>query len=136
MINTFEELNAKLKAENWSLSIDDVLTGKDAIMLIAIVQQWPEEKFKNVQDMFSDYYGLSNIDCKILREICIKDLDLAFEVHTDGVRDTCVRDRIGGALMKYIGCPAWPTYGDVQEYTQTFYVLLKQQCAKFNIVNE
>ena len=134
VINTFDDLeNAFEEALDWAVSADDILDNESKITLSCIVQNWPEEKFTNVRDMLSDYHGLSNIKCQILKDICSNDLNLALEVHNNGVRDTCVREMFCDAVMKFIGCARWPCYGDTPEYKQQFEKKLIQRCAKFKI---
>jgi hypothetical protein len=127
MITEFAELELALRTDY------DLLYNlpPEAIKSLHIeIQKWDDEKFEPVKDMFHDYYGIANIPTDVLRDICMHDVELAYEIHCEAVTDTSVRDQFGGRLMRYIGMPAWPCYGDSKEYTAEFYTKLPEALMK------
>ena len=97
------------------------------------IQKWDDEKFEPVKDMFNDYYGIGNIPTQFLRDICLHDVTLAYEIHCGAERDTAVRDQFGNRLMLRLGMNAWPCYGNSEEYKKDFFAKLGPALAEHGL---
>lgn len=64
------------------------------------------------KDVLSDCYGISIPD-ELLVSIIENNPELLMEVETGGVRDTCISEDLGHAVMTRLNMPPWPTYGDI-----------------------
>ena len=106
MITNFSEFLAAKRASNWSLTAED-LDQQEAGALMANIQTWDESTFKVANDQLHDWFGLE-VPMSLLKEAAMDDLDLAEEIYSGGVGDTCQREILIDAVLKKMGLRNWP----------------------------
>ena len=106
MITNFSEFLAAKRASNWALTAED-LEQQEAAALVADIQTWGDEKFASANDQLHDWFGLE-VPTSLLKEVAMSDLDLAEEIYSGGVSDTCQREILIDAVLKKMGLRNWP----------------------------
>lgn len=118
MITNFDEYYTALSDSDWEFTVDN-LSIAELTILKTLVAMWDTEELSPAIDMLSDYYGIK-VPNSVLIEIFQKDLDLAMENATGGIRDTCQREILADAVLKKAGYRSWPTYGEGEKAYDTF----------------
>lgn len=112
----------KYDTEIHDLPINDIISLQKNVQLLT------EQDMQPAIDVLNKYYGLQ-VNEAIVRNIFLSNLKLAYETITGGISDTCQRDILAHALLKYMGIDMyWPTYGDSEEYSRKFHKTLKEHC--------
>lgn len=136
-IDTFDKLEKALDefydSDDWDSDFyDDKLSKEDKNTLKNIVLSWSEEELKNGHAVLADYYAMK-IPSNMLKEILSNNIKLAFEVYSNGIRDTSEREVISYAVMRHIGLRTWPTNGEGNQVMKDFVQKLKETAPKFGI---
>ena len=131
MITNFPEFSKALKASGFTLSADD-LDPQESAALIADIQSWNEETFKAATDQLHDWFSIE-VPIALLKEIAASDLDLAEEIYTGGVGDTCQREILIDAVMKKLGLRSWPICMEGEEVAKAFHNQLRAAAPKFGV---
>ena len=105
MITNFPEFLAAKRASNWSLTAED-LDQQEVGALMANIQTWDESAFKVANDQLYDWFGLE-VPMSLLKEVAMDDLDLAEEIYSGGVGDTCQREILIDSVLKKMGLRNW-----------------------------
>ena len=117
MIKTFEDYLEAKDASDWSMT-EDNLSEAERLILKVLVSTWGEEQLQSAMDVLNDYYAME-VPADFLKEIMANDLDLAMEVATDGISDTCQRELLVDAVMKKLNMRRWPcNYEGEKVFTQ------------------
>lgn len=135
MITNFKEYEeAYFSEDNKSYTYDfiDNLSKEEVQSLIKEIKTWTEKDLSEGDSVLQDYYGLK-VPESLLKEICVDNLNIAFEIYTQGVGDTCQRSILVKAVLSKIGMSSWPTYGEGTEALVSFMEKLKQTAPKYGI---
>lgn len=137
MINSFEEFEKQYLADdNDKCKYDfiDSLTEEEIEALQKEVANWTEKEMSEGLRVLSDYYALK-VPVDFLKQLCVEDLDLAFEIYSEGISDTCQRTILVNRVLRHIGVGSWPTYGETAgtDVFEKFTDKLKEQAVKHNI---
>lgn len=128
MITTFEGFLKAKDDSDWEFSADNLSVAEQTI-LKTVVAMWSDDDLKPAIDVLSDYFGIT-VPNSVLIEIFQKDLELAMENATGGIRDTCQRDILGDAVLKRAGYRSWPMYGEGTKAYEQFIEGLNSALAK------
>lgn len=128
MITNFDEFYEAIKASDYEMTAEN-LSMAEATLLKVLVSTGTEEQLAPAIDVLSDYYGIE-IPRNVLVELLQANLDLAMETFTGGISDTCQRELLAHALLRKIGAPEWPCYGDSKEAYNKFIADLPGHLAK------
>lgn len=136
-LDTFEKLEKALEHyydndDNDGDFYDDKVTKEDTEALKNIIVSWGEPELKNAHSVLHDYYAMK-VPSQMIREILSEDIELAYEVYTDGVRDTCQRDLMIDATLRYMGLRSWPMNGEGSQAMKDFVKELKEKAQLFGI---
>lgn len=85
----------------------------------------PEAVVEFASEVLNDYFNLS-LPNDFIKKVLLSDEELFREAMSFGTRDTFVRDLFIDVVMKHIGHTHWPMYGDSEEYSENFYIKLKE----------
>lgn len=118
MITNFPEFLAAKRASNWSLTAED-LDQQEAGALMANIQTWDESTFKVANDQLHDWFGLE-VPMSLLKEVAMDDLDLAEEIYSGGVGDTCQREILIDSVLKKMGLRNWPINIEGEKVAEDF----------------
>lgn len=135
MITNFQEYEAAyFSKENQYYKYDfiDKLSHEEVKMLKHEIENWSSEQLAEGHRVLSDYYGMKISD-NFLKQICIDNFNMAFEIYTKGVSDTCQRSVLVGAVLYEMGMGSWPTYGDGDEAYKKFMTQLKETGPQFGV---
>ena len=131
MITTFPEFFAAKKASHWRMSAED-LSPEESAALIANIGTWGEDTFKVAADQLHDWGGMV-VPIQMLKEIAAGDLDLAEEIFSGGVGDTCQREILIDSVVKKMGLRSWPINIEGEAVAQAFYEQLRQTAPTFGV---
>jgi hypothetical protein len=136
-IDNFEKLenaiNEFYDSDDWENDFFKTkLNAEDKKNLKNLVLSWSEEDLKNAHSVLADYYAMK-VPSPILKEILSKNLKLAAEVYSNGIRDTSQREVISDAVMRHMGLRDWPTNGEGRQAMKDFIKQLKETAPKFGI---
>ena len=131
MITNFNKFIAECKATYWEFSADD-LSAEEKVYLRREIADWVDTHFEAADTQLQSWYGME-VPTEILKAIASADLDLAQEIYTGGIGDTCQREQLADAVLKHIGLSRWPIYGDGEEASKRFAEQLKETAPKFGI---
>lgn len=106
MITNFEQFADAKEASDWEMT-EENLSEAERLTLKVVVSTWDTEQLQDAMDVLNDYYAME-VPAPFIKEILACDLDLAMEVATGGIRDTCQRDLLVDSVLKKIGMRAWP----------------------------
>jgi hypothetical protein len=129
-IDNFEKLDAALDEVDYDF--EAVLNEETTQNLKAVVASWGEIELKNGHSVLEDYYSMK-IPSSMLKEILSQNIELAYEVYTDGIRDTCQRELIVDATLRYMGLRSWPINGEGDKVMKEFVESLNEKAAKFSV---
>ena len=129
-IDNFEKIEAALEEVDYDW--DAILTPENIDSLKNVVASWSEPELKNGHAVLDDYYSIK-IPSQMLKEILIQDIELAYEVYTDGIRDTCQRELMVDATLRYMGLRSWPINGEGDKVMKDFVAELKEKSSKFGV---
>lgn len=96
------------------------------------IQNFSDEIMNNAQEVFSDWYGLK-VPNELIKQILSKDFDLAVEVYTGGIGDTCQRELLIDSLLRYMKMRRWPTNMEGDTVFAEFQNKLTEKVAEFGI---
>lgn len=123
LVNTYEQEDLTIG------EIVERLSEAQVSALCVEIENWGDEEIRRVQDVLNDYYGVKDIPASFIKSILKDNLELAYEVFTEGQGDTCVRETLGGAFLKAIGITVmWPCFGHSDEYKREFFEAYAQKC--------
>lgn len=126
MIKTLDEL-----IEYQSYQIDDLEL--DQAALKAHIMSLNDGQLSEGYRVFSDWYAVK-VPESLLKELLCNNLDMAHEVYSKGVGDTCQREALMCCLLTHMKLGCWPTYGSPEEYKNEFYKKFKETAPKFGII--
>lgn len=124
----YEELLSEVDFDFEAMSLSE----QEEENLKSVIQNWTTDELKNGVDVIEDYFGLI-VPERIIRSVLSNDIEMAYEVYSDGVRDTCRRDLFMDMVLKHIGVRNWPTYGESEEVYQQFKKELEQKAKENGI---
>lgn len=119
MISNFDEFYQAIKDSDYEMTAENLSMAESTILKV-LVATADDEQIKPAHDVLSNYFGLV-LPHQQLVEILQADLDLAMEVFTGGISDTCQRDILINTVTRKIGAGVWPCYGDSREYSKKFF---------------
>ena len=131
MITTFPEFFAAKKASNWEMTAGN-LQAEEVAALIEDIRTWDESKFTTARNQLHDWGGMI-VPTQMLKEIAEADLDLAEEIFSGGVGDTCQREILIDSVVKKMGLRSWPINIEGNAVAQAFYEQLRQTAPKFGV---
>lgn len=123
MITNFQEFYQAIKDSDYTMTADNLSLAEQTLLRVLVAGA--SEELVPAEDVLSDYFGIQ-IPRSLLSEILQNDLDLAMETFTNGISDTCQRDILITAVLKRLGAPDWPTYGDGKEASEKFFKALPE----------
>lgn len=129
-IDNFEKLESALEEADYDF--DAVLNQESIEALKAVVATWGEDELKNGHAVLEYYYSMK-IPSQMLKEILIENIELAYEVYTDGIRDTCQRELIVDTTLRYMGLRSWPLNGEGDNVMKDFVEALNEKASQFNV---
>lgn len=130
-INTFEQFvsayeDADYDFDSMSFTPEEQKAIKRSIM------NFGKEPMENADRVIADYFGLK-IPHAIIKEVLTEDFEMAYEVYTDGVRDTCQRDMFMDNILRHVDVRTWPMYGEGEDVMKNFFYQLKVKGTHFGI---
>jgi hypothetical protein len=125
MITNFDKFYQAIKDSDYTLTAAN-LSMPEQMVLKVLVSIGSDEQLMPAVDVLHDYYGV-DIPRDILVGLLQDNLDLAMEVFTGGIRDTCQRELLIDALLRKINAPSWPRNGDGQEIFNSFISILSER---------
>lgn len=108
------------------------LTAKEVEGIKNSILAFGDEPMKNADAVLADYYSMK-VPHSIIKDVLSKNFELAYEVHTDGVRDTCQREIFVDAILSYIGVRSWPIFAEGEQSMREFVLTLKSKADEFGI---
>ena len=106
MIKDYQESH-----DDFPHNFEDLFSDQEFKDLSLEVFTWDKKIIERAEDVLSDYFGIE-LPKKSLLTILSQDFNLAYETFTDGISDTCCRDRLIDAVTRFFDLSNWPTYGD------------------------
>lgn len=103
-------------ADNLSLAEQTILKSQ--------ISMAEDSQLKSAYDVLGNYYGIT-VPRDFLIEVMYGDLDLAMEIMTGGVSDTCQREILIDRITKKLINKPWPIYGDGDKAYEEFIKELK-----------
>lgn len=135
MPNLFDVLDQK--AQDQDISFEELLgscSPAEIQELQDTVMNWTEESFKETHRVLAKYYRIQ-VPVELLKQVLIKNLDLAHEVYSDSVGDTFARSGLAYCILKEVGITKeWPGFSDKEEYLQEFHLELLTKAVPKGIV--
>lgn len=128
MISNFDDFYAAIKASDYSMDASNLSMAEQTILKV-LVSTGTDDDLSGAVRVLENYYGVS-IPRECLVEILQADLNLAMETFTKGIGDTCQRELLMSALLKKIGAPEWPCYGDGHDAYTNFMEILPSYLEK------
>lgn len=130
-INTFEKYGKALKESDYDISAMNI-SPEDIKCLQNEVVGFTDEIMKSADRVLSNYYSMK-VPYPMIKEILIKDIELAYEVYSKGVGDTCQRGILVDSVLRHMGMRDWPIYGEGDEVMKDFVIQLKENTKSFGI---
>lgn len=96
------------------------------------VLHWDEVKLQPAKDVLKDYYSL-DVPYNLIKQILSKNIILAYECYTNGIRDTGEREMLIDSLLKEMGMRSWPINGEGDAVFESFCSQLKEKMKLFGI---
>ncbi len=131
MITSFQEFVNKCRESRWQFTADD-LSQDEMNILSAEIAGWTEKTFSAAIVVLHDHYGME-VPLDLLKEIAQGDLDLAQEIYTHGVGDTCQREILSYRVLQKMNMPPWPINGDGEAKAVEFMDKLKAAAPLFGV---
>ena len=125
MIKNFDEFYQAIKDSDYTLSAENLSIAEQMILKV-MVSIGTDEQLMPAADVLHDYYGIE-IPHETLVGLLQENLDLAMEVFTGGICDTCQRELLIDALLRKINAPDWPCNGDGPEVFNSFISILSER---------
>lgn len=130
-IMTFADLEKAL--DNSDYDWEEIsLSKSEQQYLFTEIKNFDTDVMKNADDVLSDYYSIQ-VPHEMIKEVLAKDIKLAFEIYTNGVRDTCQRSVFIDSILSHIGMRSWPTNGEGTKIMMNFSIELKQKAEQVGI---
>ncbi len=130
--NSFGDFADYYTSSNYEF--DNMEISSESYKKIAVyIRNFTKEEISPADMVLSDYYGME-VPEEIIKQCLEKDFELAFEVFSEGIRDTCQRSILVDAVLKYIGMRSWPTYSEGDKVFADFCQELKIKAKTFNIL--
>ena len=123
MISNFQECYKAIQDSDYMMTADNLSLAEQTLLRVLVAGA--SDELVPAEDVLSDYFGIQ-LPRTLLSEILQNDLDLAMETFTNGISDTCQRDVLITAVLRRIGAPEWPVYGDGKEAAQKFFKVLPE----------
>ena len=117
-ILNFEQLNTAMKSVDYCFH--DVEFSSESInkLKAEIDNNWNVFK-ENSNGVLIGYYNIK-VPENTLKKVLKEDLELAFEVFSEGIYDTCQRSILVNSILQELGMRQWPTYGEGGEVFKNF----------------
>lgn len=134
-MSSFNDLE-NIYSQESELTIGEIVERLSETQVSALcveIESWGDEEIGRVQDVLNDYYGVKDVPASFIKSILKGNLELAYEVFTEGQRDTCVREVLGSAFLKAMGITSvWPCFGHSDEFKREFFETYAQKCKLLN----
>ena len=98
----------------------ECLNLEETLSLQKEVQSWDSKRLYPAVRTLSKYYH-TTLPEQFLKDVLCTDLDIAYEVYSNGVSDTSQREILIDMVMKKIGVPSWPLNCQNQVYVDDFF---------------
>ena len=131
MISTFNAFDAKLKATSFQFGAEQ-LTAEEKALLTAEIDGWDENILTYASDVLHDWASME-VPSQMLRDIAKNDLDIAQEIWSGGVGDTCQREILIDYVLKRMGMRSWPINMEGEQVSKAFHQQLIERAPKFGV---